>query len=151
MERNFVPLEDILRSEKKAMEIIIELEKRRLENQYGPDGEWKVEDVSLHEHYDIRVVEPSGEKYIEVKGHKPLLLNAEITPAEYEFAVRHKDQYWIYIVANLGGKKPVILKIFRPFESDTQIYAVIDGKDVDITGTVGIDVKTKVRRVLKVI
>ena len=148
MERNFVPLEDILKSERKAMEIVMELEKQRLEKKYGQSG-WRIEDVSLHEHYDIRVVEPSIERYIEVKGHKPLFLSAEITPAEYEFARRHKDRYWIYLVTNLGKKKPVILKIFRPFESDPQVFAVLEnGEEIDITENVQLTINEKTRRVL---
>ena len=150
-ERNFVPLEDILRSERKAMEIVMELERERLERKYGPNSNWKVEDVSLREHYDIRISEPGQEKYIEVKGHKPLLLTAEITPAEYKFATdsENVDKYCIYIVANLGKKKPVILKIFRPFDPNRKVYAVLeDGKEVEITGKVSIDVKTKTRVVM---
>ena len=148
VERNFVPLEDILKSERKAMEIVMELEKQRLEKKYGQSG-WRIEDVSLHEHYDIRVVEPSIERYIEVKGHKPLFLSAEITPAEYEFARKHKDRYWIYLVANLGKKKPVILKIFRPFESDSQVFAVLEnGEEIEITENVQLTINEKTRRVL---
>lgn len=152
-ERNFVPLEDILKSERKAMEIVMELERKRLEKKYGPGGGWEVKDVSLKEHYDIKVVEPEGERYIEVKGHKPLLLTAEVTSAEYEFATDSKnvDKYWIYIVANLGKKKPVILKVFRPFERDARVYAVLeDGKEVEITGKVSINIKNKIRKVLSV-
>ena len=142
---------EFLRSERKAMEIVMELERERLERKYGPNSNWKVEDVSLKEHYDIKVIEPEGEKYIEVKGHKPLLLTAEITPAEYKFATdsENVDKYWIYIVANLGKKKPVILKIFRPFDPNRKVYAVLeDGKEVEITGKVSIDVKTKTRVVM---
>ena len=152
-ERNFVPLEDILKSEREAMEIIMGLERKRLERKYGPGGGWEVKDVSLKEHYDIEVVEPGGKKYIEVKGHKPLLLTAEVTPAEYKFATDSKnvDKYWIYIVANLGKKKPVILKIFRPFDPNRRIYAVLeDGKEVDITGKVSINIENKIRKVLLV-
>ncbi len=81
------PLKDILESEQRAMGIVMELERKRLEQEYGLNGDWKVEDVSLREHYDIKVTEPENERYIEVKGgHKPLILTAEITSAEYEFA-----------------------------------------------------------------
>nr|WP_240913682.1 helicase-related protein [Thermococcus sp. JdF3] len=152
-ERNFVPLEDILKSERKAMEIVMELERKRLEQEYGPGGGWEVKDVSLKAHYDIRVVEPEGEKYIEVKGHKPLLLTAEVTPAEYKFATdsENVDKYWIYIVANLGKKKPAILKVFRPFERDAKVYAVLeDGKEVEITGKVSINIENKIRKILLV-
>ncbi len=151
MERNFIPLRDILENEKKAMEIVTELERKRLEKKYGPNIDWKVEDVSLREHYDIRIVEPEGERYIEVKGHKPLLLMAEVTPAEYKFATdpRNVDKYWLYIVANLGMNRPVILKVFRPFSFDTRIYAVTkDGREVEVTDKLRIDIRNKTRRVL---
>ncbi|MDV3104680.1 helicase-related protein [Thermococcus waiotapuensis] len=150
-ERNFVPLEDILESERRAMEVVLELERKRLERKYGSGGDWKVEDVSLKEHYDVRVVEPEGEKFIEVKGHKSLLLTAEVTSAEYEFAKSHRDRYWIYIVANLGKNRPVILKVFHPFERDAKVYAVLeDGEEVEITGKVSVGVRDRVRKVLSV-
>ncbi|ASI99611.1 hypothetical protein A3L02_08595 [Thermococcus celer Vu 13 = JCM 8558] len=149
VERNFVPLKDILESEQRAMGIVMELERRRLEQEYGLNGDWKVEDVSLREHYDIKVTEPENERYIEVKGHKPLILTAEITSAEYEFARAHRDRYWLYIVANLGKNRPVILKVFRPFEDKRKIYAVLeDGREVDVTTEVTVHTREKTRRVI---
>ncbi|HIH73329.1 MAG TPA: DUF3883 domain-containing protein [Thermococcaceae archaeon] len=151
IERNFVPLEDILKSEQKAMQLVMQLEKARLEAKYGSNGNWSVEDVSLKEHYDIKVVEPEGERYIEVKGHKPLLLTAELTQAEYGFATapENADKYWIYIVSNLGKRKPVILKIHKPFGIDTRIYAVTwNGVEIDVTGRLTVDIKQKTRRVI---
>lgn len=35
VERNFVPLKDILESEQRAMGIVMELERKRLEQEYG--------------------------------------------------------------------------------------------------------------------
>lgn len=149
MERSFVPLEDILESERKAMEIVMDIEKKRLIEKYGESSDWKVEDVSLKEHYDIKVSEPEGEKYIEVKGHKPLWLSAELTAAEHRFANDNRDRYWIYIVSNLGGKKPVILKIFSPFDDEKRrIYLVHENKDIDITEIFGSTIKTKQRYVI---
>jgi len=149
MERGFVPLEDILESERKAMEIVMNIEKKRLIEKYGESSDWKVEDVSLKEHYDIKVSEPEGEKYIEVKGHKPLWLSAELTAAEHRFANDNRDRYWIYIVSNLGGKKPVILKIFSPFDDEKRrIYLVHENKDIDITEIFGSTIKTKQRYVI---
>jgi len=152
LERNFVPLRDILESEQKAMDIVKELERRRLEQKYGPNGNWEIKDVSLKAHYDIKVIEPGGkERYIEVKGHKPLILTAEVTPAEYAFATAREnvDKYWLYIVANLGGDKPVILKVFRPFSVGRRIYAVLDnGEEIDITGKIQVFIKDKTRKIL---
>ncbi|AEC52118.1 putative deah atp-dependent helicase [Pyrococcus sp. NA2] len=142
LERNFVPLEDILRAERKAMEIVIEIEKKRMREKYGDVG-WEVRDVSLHEHYDVLVRTPEGEKYIEVKGHLPFLLQAELTEAEVRFAREHEENYWLYIVANLR-KRPVILKIFKPF-SNPRVLLVKDGEDVDVTKLVKANVREKGR------
>ena len=151
-ERNFVPLEDILKAEKKAMEIVTNMERGRLARKYGLDMEgkkWKVEDVSLHEHYDVKVTEDGSEKYIEVKGHMPLLPIAELTEAEKAFAENNRDRYWIYIVCNLRAGVPVIFKIFRPFnEEERRIFLVKDGVDIDVTGKVDINITTKGRYVL---
>jgi hypothetical protein len=59
-ERSFVPLEDILESERKAMEIVMNIEKQRLIERHGENANWKVEDVSLRERYDTRVSQPDG-------------------------------------------------------------------------------------------
>ncbi len=153
-ERNFVPLEDILKAEKKAMEIVINMERERLARKYGLNLEgknWKVEDVSLKRHYDVKVTEDGNEKYIEVKGHMPLLPIAELTEAERAFAENNSDRYWIYIVCNLKAGIPVIFKIFRPFEERRRrIFLVKDGIDVDVTDRVNISIITKGRYVLGV-
>ncbi|MCD6143897.1 helicase-related protein, partial [Thermococcus sp.] len=148
-ERNFVPLEDILKAEKRAMEVVMGMERKRLARKYGYEEKgrkWKVEDVSLKEHYDVRVVENGEERYIEVKGHMALLPVAELTSAERAFAERNKDKYWIYIVCNLRAGVPVIFKVFRPFnEAKRRIFLVKDGVDIDITDKVNINITTKDR------
>ncbi|MFA4700290.1 helicase-related protein [Pyrococcus kukulkanii] len=144
-QRNFVPLEDILKAEKKAMKIVMELESRRLREEYGDTG-WEVKDVSLHEHYDILVKTQEGEKYIEVKGHLPLFLHAELTEAEINFAKENKDKYWIYIVANIK-KRPIIVKVFRPFDNP-RIFLVNENEDVDITEYIKVNIRHKERAIL---
>lgn len=149
MERSFVPLEDLLESERKAMEIVMDIERKRLVEKYGGTADWKVEDVSLKEHYDVKVSEPEGEKYIEVKGHKPLWLFAELTEAELRFAKDNQDKYWIYIVSNFGGEKPVILKIFNPFDDDRRkIYVVRGNEDIDVTEKLELTLEKKKRYII---
>lgn len=151
-ERSFVPIEDILECERKAMEIVMSIERKRLVEKYGESADWKVEDVSLKEHYDIKVSEPEGEKYIEVKGHKPLWLSAELTEAEAGFARKNQDRYWIYIVSNLGGREPIIFKIFSPFDEEKRkIYLVQKDKDIDISKILEPTTKIKHRHVLSLV
>jgi hypothetical protein len=72
-----------------------------------------------------------------------------LTAAEHRFANDNRDRYWIYIVSNLGGKKPVILKIFSPFDDEKRrIYLVHENKDIDITEIFGSTIKTKQRYVI---
>ncbi|WP_167916062.1 SNF2-related protein [Thermococcus sp. LS2] len=155
-DRSFLPLEKLVEAEKRAMEFVMKLEEKRLAEKYGWDGRgstWNVEDVSLREHYDIKVVEGKDERYIEVKGHLPLLLTAEITEAERDFAEKHEDNYWIYIVANLGAGEgnEVVFKIFKPFnEKERRVFLVRDEKDVDVTDTVNVTITTKRRSLISV-
>ena len=142
-ERNFIPLDEIVEVERKAMKIVMDLERKR--------GANLVEDVSLRKHFDILVKSDAGEKFIEVKGHKPLLLRAEVTEAEYKFAVKPEniDKYWIYIVANIGAGKPVIVKIYRPFDDKySRIWVVAGDEDIEITEYTQLDIKSNVRRLI---
>ncbi|CAB49794.1 helicase-related protein [Pyrococcus abyssi] len=145
--RNFVPLEDILKAEAEAMRIVIELEKEKLRKEYGEEG-WEVKDVSLHEHYDILVRHPDGEKYIEVKGHLPLLLQAELTEAEAKFAKENEDKYWLYIVTNIR-KRPIILKVFKPL-SNPRIFLVTGKGELEITGQIKVKIKERKRTLLSI-
>ena len=97
---------------------------------------WDVLDVSLKEHYDIKVVENGEEKYIEVKGHKGFLPIAELTEAEYKFAIENRDKYYLYIVCNIGedGKNATIFEIHNPLDNeDRKVYLIRDGKKIDIS------------------
>ena len=145
LERNFLPLDEIIETEKRAMEIVMELERQR--------GAEIVEDVSLERHYDILVKTGDEEKYIEVKGHKPFILRAELTEAEYRFAIKpeNKEKYWIYIVANIGMNKPIIVKIHCPFdEKCSEIWVVNGDKDINITEYSKLSIKSSIRKVLSV-
>ena len=159
-QRNFLPTESIIEAEKRAMEIVMKLERERLIEKYGPESEgelWNVEDVSLFSHYDIKVedMEERTQKFIEVKGHLPFILLAELTTKEKEFAESHPDEYWVYIVANLK-KKPILLKIHRPFSSNYRVYATVFDenrsvvKEVDITKKVNLETIVRERSLIKV-
>ncbi len=91
--------------EEKAMEIAMKYEK-----EHGRDPK----DVSRSEHYDIYSVGSNGEvRYIEVKGHADPVLIAELTEDEFNFAMRHHDNYWLYLVFDMN-RKPVLLTIRDP-------------------------------------
>jgi len=129
----------------------MKIERKKLEKRYDMKSA-SVEDVSLKEHYDIRVIDQEGERCIEVKGYGPLWLTAGVTPSEYTFAMENKDRYWLYIVANLKKKKHVILKIFKLFcEGESKIYAVIGETEEDITNDIRIHIVSKERRFLSVV
>jgi hypothetical protein len=91
------------------MEYAIEFEKR---NRRSP------EDVSKLEHYDIRSVDPrTGEvRFIEVKGRWYLDVTVELTEAEYEYARKLGDDYWLYIVYGFSLGSPRLLAIRNPVE-----------------------------------
>ncbi|MEM4863298.1 MAG: DUF3883 domain-containing protein [Pyrobaculum sp.] len=95
--------------EKKAMELVMEYERRA--------GRMP-EDVSRYEHYDIRSIDPkTGEvRYIEVKGRAGPDLGIELTEAEFEVAKTLREKYWLYIVYNIG-QSPQILAIRNPAEN----------------------------------
>ncbi|EHR78049.1 hypothetical protein OCC_04300 [Thermococcus litoralis DSM 5473] len=157
LERNFVPTEEIFRMEKKAMDIVMNLEAERLARKFGADSRgklWDVEDVSLREHYDVYVWWTENgvrkEKYIEVKGHGPLILFAELTEKEKEFAEQHKEDYVLYLVANIKTK-PVILRIHNLFDgAERRVFLLKDGLEVDITTRVDFKVDEKRRYVIGV-
>jgi len=75
MNRNFLPLEELVKIEKLTTNVVMNIEEKRLANKYGYKNKgkvWDLLDVSLHEHYDIKVIENGEEKYIGVKGHNRL-------------------------------------------------------------------------------
>ena len=159
-QRNFLPTESIVEAEKRAMKLVMESERRELIQKYGSEVEgdvWKVEDVSLFSHYDILVqdLKEATNKFIEVKGHLPFILHAELTTAEREFAEKHPDEYWVYIVANLR-KRPLMLKVHRPFSRKYRVYATVfdeNGnvvKEVDVTKKVNLETIVRERSLIKV-
>jgi len=93
--------------ERKAMGFAMEFERR---NQRSP------EDVSKVEHYDIRSVDPrTGEvRFIEVKGRWDVDITVELTEAEYEYAKKLGESYWLYIVYGLSTGNPRLLAIRDP-------------------------------------
>lgn len=93
--------------EKKAMEFVIEFERR--------SGRVS-EDVSMYEHYDIRSYDPrTGEvRYIEVKGRWGPTLVVELTQTEFEYAKKLGKDYWLYIVYDIGSGKPKLVMIRDP-------------------------------------
>ena len=159
-QRNFLPTESIIEAEKRAMDIVMKLERKKLIEKYGLESEgelWNVENVSLFSHYDIKVedIEDGTRKFIEVKGHLPFILSAELTTKEVEFANNHPEEYWVYIVANMK-KRPLILKIYRPFLEDYQVYLVtLDEnlnpiEETDITDKVEVKTIVKARSLIQV-
>ncbi|EHP88301.1 DUF3883 domain-containing protein [Methanotorris formicicus] len=139
IDRNFIPLEELVKIEKMAMNIIMNLEEKRLASKYGYENRgkvWDVLDVSLHEHYDIKVIENGEEKYIEVKGHKGLLPIAELTEAEYKFAMENEDKYYLYVVCNLvkDDKNAIIFEIHKlPNKEHIKIYLIKNGEKIDVS------------------
>ncbi|MEM0050394.1 MAG: DUF3883 domain-containing protein [Candidatus Bathyarchaeia archaeon] len=95
-----------------------EVERRAMEYamKYEKESGRLPEDVSKMEHYDIRSVDPkTGEvRYIEVKGRWYLDVTVELTEAEYEYAKKLKDNYWLYIIYGFSTGTPRLLAIRDP-------------------------------------
>jgi hypothetical protein len=111
-ERELSP-EEKRRIEAEAMRVAMERERK----------EGRIpEDVSGREHYDILSRDPrTGEvRYIEVKGHAGPSLLAELSEAEYRFALEkaqkkdERESYWLYIVYNIASGKPRLKRIQNP-------------------------------------
>ena len=74
-------------------------------------------DVHEEKSYDIESYDAmTGQvvRYIEVKAHRGSQASVELTEKEYEFAKRHRDKYWLYIVLNVDSPKPKIIAIRDP-------------------------------------
>uniref|UniRef100_A0A7C2NZU6 DUF3883 domain-containing protein n=1 Tax=candidate division WOR-3 bacterium TaxID=2052148 RepID=A0A7C2NZU6_UNCW3 len=71
------------------------------------------------EHYDVKSINPStGEiRLIEVKGHKGLEIYAELTEDEADLAAKEKENYWLYIVYDIGSGQPKLLRFQNPLET----------------------------------
>jgi hypothetical protein len=93
--------------ERRAMAFAMEFERR---NQRNP------EDVSKVEHYDVRSVDlKTGEvRFIEVKGRWDVDVTVELTEAEYEYAKKLGENYWLYVVYGLSTGNPRLLAIRDP-------------------------------------
>jgi hypothetical protein len=111
-ERELSP-EEKRRIETEAMRVAMEHERK----------EGRIpEDVSGREHYDILSRDPRTEevRYIEVKGHAGPSLLAELSEAEYRFALEkaqkkdERESYWLYIVYNIASGKPRLKRIQNP-------------------------------------
>ena len=117
------------RIEKKAMEYAMNYER---ENGREPL------DVSQQEHYDILSRDPkSGEiRYIEVKGHLGPSLIAELTEPEFRFAEEKGEEYWLYIVNNVGSRNPRLRAIRNPLEKmEAEIVETKKYRLTPITGS----------------
>ena len=74
-------------------------------------------DVHMERSYDIESRNPftlEVERYIEVKAHRGMDGTIELTEKEYEFALKHRDKYWLYLVVGLDTDKPKIITIHDP-------------------------------------
>jgi hypothetical protein len=76
-------------------------------------------DVSEHEHYDIKSLDPkTGEvRHIEVKGHEGRAFTVELTEDEYNEATKRRETYWLYLVYNVTQENPEILAIRDPLSN----------------------------------
>jgi hypothetical protein len=102
-------LEERNKFERVAIEIVIEEEKK--ENR-------RIRITRASSPFDIESVGNSfGDiRFIEVKGQAFLKQHVILSKREYDFASVAKDKYWLYIVYNTFGIKPIILKIQNPIE-----------------------------------
>ena len=70
---------------------------------------------SVYDPYDYVGYDPSGRfVWIEVKGHEPPILSAELSSDEASFAEKHPNQYIICVVAKALSENPDI--ICRPYD-----------------------------------
>jgi len=104
------PPEELRREvEEKAVQYVIEVEKSEGRNPTR---------VPEEEHYDIRSVEPTGAvRLIEVKGHNGSEIYGELTEDEAKVAQEKGEDYWLYIVYDIGSGEPKLLKFKDPFKT----------------------------------
>ena len=97
-------------------QIVLRTERLILEDSGRPDLAEKVEQISKHDDsvgYDIKSYDDNGlEKYIEVKSTlKPVgFCNLFISSNELRIS-KNKDNYYFYIVFDVGSENPKIWKI----------------------------------------
>lgn len=64
-------------------------------------------------HYDLESTGNGETRYIEVKGHYSSQISGEPTDDEAIFAEKHPDNYWLYIVCNVGYPESTKLLTFK--------------------------------------
>jgi superfamily II DNA or RNA helicase len=96
--------------EEKAVQYVMEVE--RLEGRIPMR-------VPEQEHYDVKSVEPATGivRLIEVKGHSGSEVYGELTGPEADFAREKGEDYWLYIVYDIGGGRPKLLRFRDPFKT----------------------------------
>ncbi|MGQ4894443.1 MAG: helicase-related protein [Candidatus Njordarchaeia archaeon] len=79
----------------------------------------KPERVDNRESFDILSKDPKSNqvRYIEVKGHLGSTLLAELTESEYKVAKKLGDDYWLYIVLDIGKNAPKLFAISNPLKN----------------------------------
>ena len=115
-----VPEDVKRRIERVAFEYAMEVERR----------EGRIpEDVSGREHYDIKSIDPkTGEaRLIEVKGHGGLEVYGELSDEEARVANEKGERYWLYIVYDIEGVGPKLLRFRDPLRTmNWRIYEKIE-------------------------
>lgn len=75
--------------------------------------------------YDIRFVDEDGPHYIEVKGSKSTNIEFNLTKNEYDFALKHKDEFEIWFVfvhEDKTSSEPYILGNILVFENGENFF-----------------------------
>jgi len=96
--------------EEEAVRIVMEIER----------NEGRIPSVVPEsEHYDVKSVDPKtgAVRKIEVKGHKGLEIYGELTDDEAELAMKERNNYWLYIVYDIGSGKPKYVRFRNPIET----------------------------------
>jgi len=111
IEKSAEPSEEVKREvEEEAIRIALKIE--------GEEGRKAVR-VPDAEHYDIKSIDPqTGDvRKIEVKGHAYGEVYAELTEPEAELARKEGPSYWLYIVYDIKGGSPKILRFNDPLNT----------------------------------
>lgn len=96
--------------EEEAVRVVMEIERK----------EGRIPSVVPEsEHYDVKSIDPKTGtvRKIEVKGHKGLEIYGELTDDEAELARRERNNYWLYIVYDIGSGKPKYVRFRNPIET----------------------------------
>jgi len=79
---------------------------------------YEILEVYLHKPnpYDIKARAPDGSvKYIEVKGHKPLVFTASLDDRQTRFGEEHPEDYIVCVVANMAKPREQWRYICKPY------------------------------------